>query len=1031
MNAFEKLQANPDQLKTWLEQCRFDDPDLAIRNLESLSNSIADPACFDRVLKHIGDCLPVLPAPDLALNSVERLCQAGSRVADRLQDLSQDEQNFSGLLCLVAHSSYFADLLRKEENFDFLFADNEASLSTSLANEAWEKLKPKSEFASAQREVRIFYQQRVLQIAWGDLVLGRQIDIVAQQLSSLAAAVCDASIKWCRNRLSQKIGEPFSPHPDQPCRYVILALGKLGGNELNYSSDIDLIAMFEHVGAIKNAALNSNQEYFGRITRDLVKLIGETTADGSILRVDLRLRPNGSAGPVCQSQSAMLQYYDLHGRTWERQAMIKARPIAGDLSLGKEFLKQMQPWIFRQTLSRTDITGIRFLKRKIERRSQESGEDRTNVKTGYGGIRDVEFVIQFMQLLNSWDMPELRSANTLNAINHLQLADCLMHDEAFMLSKNYRWLRTLEHRLQMMNNQQTHRLPEQRNELVYVARRMGFDHADPRLTLEAFRRNLRDVTHQNRAILEHLLYGAFGTSQVISGDDIDVSREAELILDSDPDSETVEAIMTQWGFSEPIHQFRILMELAQETTQFISSRRCKHFFASIAQPLLEKISQTPDPNRTLTSLASVSDSLGARGALWELFSYIPETLELYVRLCASWDYLADILRSNPGMIDELLDALQLESLPNRKSLDETVRELTRGSTDFGLALSSFKNTQHMRIGVRDILGQDDIRQTHETLSDVAEACLEVVLEHEFGILWDKQSSGDEFSATRAPFLILGMGKLGGAEPNYHSDLDVIFLYDDDSDFQSKIDEPRSSFFIKLATAITHRIGSQTQRPRLFEIDSRLRPLGSKGSLAVSFSEFARYFDTDIAQLWERQALCKARPVAGNPQLADKVMDYVRGVLGSTYTQEVPQEIWDMRLTLQQGAADLNLKRGAGGTVDIEFVVQMLRLKFAPEHPQILVAGTLAAIDELETHSILDTARAKFLRSSYQFLRSVESRLRLMNTNTRHDLPTDEKQLARLAYLMNFESAEKLSQSVAQCRHNVRQLAIELFGAATL
>ncbi len=1017
---YRKLLNEPTAIGEWLDRCRFTNRQLATGNLQSLVNLGRNgPSVADRLTQ----LLPVLPDPDLTLNGLEKIASSSQEIADKLIVLAKDEAHFSGLLRLLSHSRHFADLLRHPGNLDFLLENDTWTPSESqLIGFVDSELKSKNEFTSAQRSVRSFYQRHLLRIAWGDLVLGHHVDVVAKQLSTLATAVLSAATQWCRDRLDKKIGKPYS-QPDHDCRYAILAMGKLGGDELNYSSDIDLVAMFEHAGSIQGGAVGSNQEYFGRLTRDIMRLVGEPTPDGSTWRIDLRLRPNGKAGPVCQSLRSMQQYYDLQGRTWERQALIKARPVAGDLSLAEEFLAKLQPWIFGRVLGRSDIIGIKQLKRKIERRAQLGGEDRTNIKTGYGGIRDVEFVIQFMQLLNGSEIESLRSPNTLMAIGHLERARCLTDDEAILLSANYRWLRTLEHRLQMMDNQQTHHLPENQSDLVCVARRMGFDHADARLTLEAFRRKLRDVTDQNRAILGHLLHGSLGASKVLSGSESesDVSEEAELVLDPDPDPNQVESVMKRWGFTDPVRQFPLLMELSAEKSRFISSRRCKHFFASIAQPLLQKISQTPDPNRTLTSLISVSDSLGARGVLWELFSTSPETLELYVRLCASSEYLAEILRSNPGMIDELLDALLLESLPDLKSLQSNIEELTRGVDRIDLSLASFKNTQHMRIGVRDILGKDTIVETHRTLADVADVCLSVILEHEFHQVWQKHRGAPfGFDFATVPFLVLGMGKLGGREPNYHSDLDVVFIYNSDGEFTAALGEPSPrSFFIALAAAITNRVGSQTSRLRLYEIDSRLRPLGSSGSLAVSFEEFARYFESGPARLWERQALCKARPVAGNAILGQQVMSFVRSVLAKPFTPAMAEEIWDMRLAVQKDARQENIKRGIGGTVDIEFLVQMLRMKAAHEHPSVLVPGTLAAIDQLEKASLLEAELAKFLRSRYKFLRTVESRLRLMNTSARHDLPTDHRQLETLALLMSYPSRGALVAEVDQTRGQVR------------
>jgi len=473
------------------------------------------------------------------------------------------------------------------------------------------------------------------------------------------------------------------------------------------------------------------------------------------------------------------------------------------------------------------------------------------------------------------------------------------------------------------------------------------------------------------------------------------------------------------------------MELSAEKSQFVSSRRCKHFFASIAHSLLKEVSETPEPDRTLVALASVTDSLGARGVLWELFNASPATLNLYVRLCASSDYLATMLKTNPGMIDELIDALQLDSLPSRQHMQQNLDELSKGAVSLDLILSSFKISQHMCIGIRDILNQDEISETHRALSDVAEICLQKVALRELEKQLKKHSM--EFFASNGwsgiPFAILGLGKFGGQEPNYHSDLDVIFFHDADEEFERQLPDGVSSqfFFSELAAEIVKAIGKQTTQPRLYEVDSRLRPSGKSGALAVSVAEFGRYFESGTGQLWERQALCKARPLAGSEVLGKKVMDRVQQVLKLPCPASIRNDIWQMRLAMERDSQPGNLKRGPGGTVDIEFAVQMLQLLHCAENPSVLEPGTLSSISALSDAKLIDRERADFFREQYEFLRSVESGLRLMNTTARHDLPEDERQLDRLAHLLNYSSGEVLAKKVSQRRKEVREKVAELFG----
>ncbi len=514
-------------------------------------------------------------------------------------------------------------------------------------------------------------------------------------------------------------------------------------------------------------------DYFERLARQIVKLLTEPTELGVAYRVDLRLRPRGVSGALVTTLTEMLHYYDLQGRTWERQAFVKARSIAGDISLGQSLLAQLQPWIYRRYLSRADITGIKALKRRIEQRALREGANERDVKTGEGGLRDIEFVTQFLQLLNGGDLPELRTVNTLEALHRLEKSGCLTTQEGTILAENYEFLRRVEHRLQIMYDLQTHAMPEDETDLRKLALRLHY--ADGMVpAVEQFRREFKDRTQLNRKILNHLLHSAFA-------DDPAVAPETELILDPEPSTELVAQILEKYHFHDPQEVYRSLIELSVEKIQFLSTRRCRHFFAAIAPTLLAAVSQTPHPDTTLRNLVRVSDSLGGKGVLWELLLVHPPTLQLYVRLCAGSSYLSDLLVANPGMIDELLDSLLLDKLPNLATLRSTLDDLCRGAEQIEPILHGFKSSLHLRVGVRDILGKERITATHQALSDIMETLLTRVVEHEYRRLREKH--GDPILAQGArtgetcELLLVALGKLGGREPNYHSDCDVLFLYE--------------------------------------------------------------------------------------------------------------------------------------------------------------------------------------------------------------------------------------------------------------
>lgn len=1019
----------------WLRSLGLADLPRAHGNLVRMARSGVTVDLLAAICTQLAEHLPKMSDPDMALNNLDRFVGAARNPLSLGSLIERDETALPILLQIFSTSQHLSDLLILDpESYDLLrLTEGQPVPRDVLVNEICSETRHLADERQVMTILRRYKRRETLRIAYGDIVRGQRMFAVTRQISFLADAICEAAVRFARARQEEKRGVPRRPD-GQPARFVVLGLGKLGGVELNYSSDIDLMYLFDADGQTDGKRSISNQEFFDKVARDVFKLLSEPTDLGLAYRVDLRLRPEGSQGPAVSSLESALHYYDVLGRTWERQAFVKARPVAGDLALGSELLTQLEPWIYRRYLSRADITGIKALKRRIEQRSRREGGDARNVKTGHGGIRDIEFVIQFLQLLNGGDLKETRTGNTLEAISRLEPAGCLTMQERTILEENYAFLRKIEHRLQIMFDLQTHTIPSDDVELRKLAIRLGYAD-EPRLSaLEAFKADFKQKTELNRKILDHLLHDAFG-------DDDQTEPEVDLVLDPDPPAEAIRDCLARYGFQDLKGAYHNLMELAAERIPFLSTRRCRHFLAAIAPRLLKSIAATPDPDFTLVNLAKVSESLGGKGVLWELFSFSPPTLRLYVQLCASSPYLSGILTSNPGMIDELLDSLLLDKLPKLATLEATLADLSRGAEDQGPILHSFKNSMHLRVGVRDILGKEDIRSTHRALSDIAEVCLTQIVRREFAKLVEKHGEptivNEEGQDVRpCELIVLAMGKLGGREPNYHSDLDVVFLYEADGATRHRRRVGKNSstsnqhFFSQLAQRIIKVVTQLGPYGRLYELDPRLRPTGKSGSLAMPLAEFARYFAEGQGQLWERQALCKARPIYGSPVAREEAMQVVRQAISEKpWTPANAGEIRHMRQRLEETATPRNLKRGPGGTVDIEFAVQMLQLKHAAIHPDVLTPGTLDAISALHAAGCLGADDLEFFHKSYRFLRSVETGLRLMNTAARHDLPQDPIDQRKLAFLLGYEATEPLLEASAHYTTENRRRFKRIFDTA--
>ena len=981
--------------------------------------------------------LPQCADADMALNNLDRFVAAARNPLAIGTLFERDPEALPVLLQIFSTSQYLSDLLIVDpEGFDLLrLTEGQPVSRQALVDELVAEVQALEHEQTVLRALRRFKRRETLRIAYGDIIREQSLATVTAQISYLADAIVEAALRAAYRKLTQQRGTPRTADGQQ-ARLVVLGLGKLGGLELNYSSDIDLVLFYDGDGRTDGPRSTSNTEFFEHLARELVRLLTESTELGAAYRVDLRLRPEGRHGPMVASVQSALAYYDLRGRTWERQAYIKARPVAGDLSLGQQFLQRLASWIYPRYLSAADIAGIKALRRRIEQQGRHAGQSDRNVKTGRGGIRDIEFAIQFLQLLNGAELPQLRTGNTLEAIARLGQAGCLTDQERAILESNYSFLRKVEHRLQIMFDLQTHTLPQDPDELAKLALRLGYTESDRQTARERFVADYCHRTALNRRILNHLLHNAFS-------DDVQAEPEVDLVLDPDPSPQQIAEVLGKYRFRDVQQAYRNLMALAEEKLRFLSTRRCRHFLAAIAPRLLQAIANTADPDATLVSLCQVSDSLGGKGVLWELFSFNPPSLHLYVEICAYSPYLSGMLVSNPGMIDSLMDSLVLDKLPARQWLQESLTELCRGAEDLDPILHSFKNDQHLRIGVRDLLGKEDVEQVIGALSDVAETCLEQIAAREFENLVAKFGCPTVADGPRAgqpcEFVILGMGKLGGRELNYHSDLDVVFLYEAEGNtvpppFSPKVHSTTNShFFSQLGQRIIRACGRVGPSGRLYEIDARLRPTGRSGALATSLAEFERYFRSGEAQLWERQALCKARVVYGSQRIAQEASEAIRRAMFCTRWQ--PQQldqIRQMRHRLEQTAAAAgDLKRGPGGIVDIEFLVQTLQLKYAADNPALRTPNTLAGLAELYRAGHLTADDYDYFYYAYRLLRIIEGRLGLLNASARDRLPQDPTELAKLAHLLRYSDAELLLEDFESATRQIRQRFQRIFDAESM
>jgi glutamate-ammonia-ligase adenylyltransferase len=1026
-------------LRSW----RLRDPERGWRNLTGLAAALPLDKLGD-LCTPLGRLLPRCPDPDMALNNLERFLTQPAAVA-QLPDLLENRARLLEILLhLFSTSQTFSDLLSLNPDFlDMLRVPLRRSPSKGdLQTQLQAEVDAVYEDTAVLRVFRRFRQRQMLRIGTNDIIRDRPLDEITRDIADVADAAIEVALAVALRQLGKRFGQPCT-EDGRPVSCVVLAFGKHGGEELNYSSDIDLMFVYSEEGTTRGKRITSlgNDEFFSRVVTEVVRLLSSHTDRGHAFRIDLRLRPEGHRGPLARSLGSTLAYYDGMGRTWERQALIKVRPVAGDLALGQRFLQAIESFVYRKYLSFAEINEIKVIKRRIEHKTNQAGASDTEVKTGRGGIRDIEFTIQFLQLLNGGELPEVRQRNTLLALSALERVGCLTDQEYRVLDDAYRFLRKVEHRLQLLFDLQTHRLPQGEEELRKLALRMGYAERDPD-PLSAFLRDYQEKTELTRRILDHLLH------QTFAGEAGESEPESDLILDTNPDPETIRAVLGRYPFHDVQGAYQNLAQLAQESVPFLSTRRCRHFLASIAPALLRAVADTPDPDMALVNLEKVTHSLGAKTVLWELFSFNPPSLKLYVDLCAWSQFLSEILINNPGMIDELLDSLVLNQPRTIEELRSELADLCRGAADLEPILHSFQDKELLRIGVRDILHKDSIQGTTAALSDVAEVLLEQIASRQYAPLTKRYGvpilSEGERAGQPSRFVILALGKLGGREMNYYSDLDLMMVYEGDGRTQpppgsSRFDRydltDNFHFFTELAQHIIKAASYQGPMGRLYPVDMRLRPTGKSGSLVLPLSEFRRYFITQQdstshpeggAQLWERQALTRARIVHGDAAFAQEVMAaVVEGAYGLTWHPEIAAEIQTMRERLQASRPPTNLKRGPGGLADVEFVVQLLQIKYGRECLELRLPNTWKALEALRRTGLLSEAEQTDMTAAYDFLLRVQNRLRIVHNRSIDDVPEAPEEIDKLARRLGYETGERFRAELEQHQTRTRELFLHI------
>lgn len=860
-------------------------------------------------------------------------------------------------------------------------------------------LQPIKDEAELNLALRHFRRVQMIRIIWRDILKLADLKETTHDLTELADACIAETLHLHYQWLSRKWGTPCFKGTDRPMPMVVLGMGKLGAHELNLSSDIDLIFAYTHEGETRHLkqaddeAVSSNsdktlghREFFTRLGQRLIKSLDEITAHGFVFRVDMRLRPYGKSGALALTFNGMESYYEEQGREWERYAMIKARPMGEDGGEGEKLMEILRPFVYRRYVDFGVIDSLRDMKAMINREVLRRGAI-DNVKTGSGGIREVEFIAQAFQLIRGGQEKELQQRSLLIVLEHLASLKLLPADVVASLREAYIFLRDSEHRIQALQDRQTQNLPDDEMPQARLAFSMGED------SWASYSHKLDQYRHSVRNHFE----------QVITGGDDEQDNEEDdhfsalLWLKDLEDSERDEA-MLQLGYTDVEHTAKLITDFKQHKVVLHLQPLPRQRLDRLMPLLLLACGRQENGEESLQRSLALVEAVLRRSAYIAMLVENPVSLDHLAKLCGASPWVADSLTRYPVLLDELIDANTLYAPPPVESLKDELRQqlLRIPEDDFEQQLEclrQFKHSHVLRVAASDIAGTLPLMKVSDYLTWIAETLLQSVLDIAWQQMVQRYGAPQQSPGVlcEPEFIIVGYGKVGGIELSYSSDLDLVFVHDipwnQTTDGENGIDN--GVFLARLGQRIIHMITTRTPSGLLYETDMRLRPSGNAGLLVSSLKAFKEYQE-EKAWTWEHQALVRARFVAGSEKLKQSFETVREQILSKPRDEQtLRNEVLEMRQKmvdhLSKSGGDLNdesfspdkvfdLKQDPGGVVDIEFLVQYLALRWGGEHSEMLTyTDNMRILEAAEHVGVLSEEEAGMLKEAYLAYRGAAHR----------------------------------------------------------
>jgi len=910
--------------------------------------------------------------PDTLRSRVERRWQTFSELhAEQALLLATDPEIAASLPGVWAASEFVAGLCdRHPDDVDFLIGSHGVATPWqpgSLPGRAAEQIAGADNETDLMRALRVFRRRESARAAWRDLAGWSSLEETLGHTSELADVCIRHAVQFAESMAATTHGQPVDTE-GRPMGLIVLAMGKLGGRELNFSSDIDLIFLFQESGSTSGRRPISFEQFFIRVGQRVIRALDQVTEDGLVYRVDMRLRPFGDSGPLAISLPALEQYLQKHGRAWERYAYLKARPLTGHRPGSGLYRDLLRPFVYRRYLDYGVFESLRNLKRRIASETSQSALQ-DDLKRGRGGIREVEFIVQSYQILRGGSDAGLRDPHVLTVLPRLAAAHHVTGQVADDIEAAYRFLRRMENHLQQWRDKQVHRVPEDSGERERLAFSLGFaDWASCGAELELHRQRIQQYFHETFAV----------SADAADDEQDDPARQ---LWTGDLPRESAEAMIRELGFEQPEPVLTSVARLRHASFLRRLDSAGRQRLDDLMPALIGAAARHEDSEVALERLIRVVESVGLRSAYLALLNENPQALTRLTDLCGHSDFLARQIEMHPLLLDELIDPRVFESLPQRVELDANLSQRLAALPADELegqmeTLRRFQRSAVFLVAVADLGGLLPVMKVSDRLTEIAECVLEAAVKIAWSQLAQRHGTphcGAGGDRRETGFGVIGYGKLGGIELGYGSDLDLVFVHDSDGPGQvtdGEVPLDNGLFFGRLARRIVHLLTTQTASGLLYEVDTRLRPSGKGGLLVTSLRAFEAY-QRGEAWTWEQQALLRARAVAGDVQACQAFEALRRRVLCEAVRRDALREDvrrMRSRMLAETGSKDISIfdiKADRGGIADIEFIVQYSVLAGAADHPALVVySDNVRQLESLVAAGLMDEVLAASLRDAY-------------------------------------------------------------------